>query len=172
MVYSEKVKVSKDQFAEVLYRWLSKFLTDKAIKKSAKDLGFKLRRKNYSKVFGELFVLYMWLIVYTCEDVLEDENKRNECLDIFHHLVYKRHTEGTEEDFGKWLKSVGAKYIEYYKAMETDHPSGPLWVVASLVNKKLFGKIKEDAWLQLRIVGYVESFVKYLRKAIKQYDIE
>ena len=138
---NEKVKVSKDQFAEVLYRWLSKFLTKEAIKKTAKDLGFKLRRRNYSKVFGELIVLYMWLTVYTCEEVLEDENKRNECLDTFHHLVYERHTEGTQEDFGKWMKSMGAKYIEYDKAMETGHPSGPLWVVANLINRDLFGEI-------------------------------
>ena len=169
---NEKVKVSKDQFAEVLYRWLSKFLTKEAIKKTAKDLGFKLRRRDYSKVFGELVVLYMWLIVYTCEGVLVDENKRNECLDIFHHLVYERHTERTQEDFGKWMKSMGAKYIEYDKAMKTDHPSTPLWVVAKLINRNLFGEIREDWLLQMHIITHVELFVKHLGKAIKQYGVE
>ncbi len=170
---NEKVKVSKGQFAEVLYCWLSGFLTEKAIRKSAQELGFKIRNnKDLSKISEELFALNMWLIIYTCAGVFENEDKRNECLDIFHHLVYERHTEGTEEIFGEWMILMAAKYIEYNRAMETEHPSTPLWVVATLVNKNLFGEIKEDPHLQMRIIFQIGLSVEHLGKAIKQYDIE
>lgn len=173
MMNSENVRVSRDQFAEVLYYWLSGYLTKKAIKKKAKELHFKIRgNKAFNKIFDELLVFNMWLIVYTCEGVFEDEDKRNDCLDIFHHLVYERHAEGTGEDFGKWMKSMGAKYIEYDKARQTDHPSTPLWVVAKLFNKSLFGEIKEDLIAQTKIVLHQGLFVEHLGKAIKQYDIE
>ncbi len=167
------VKVSKNEFAEVLCRWLSKFLTKQAIKKTGKEFGFRIRNnKDFSRVFKELFVLNMWLTVYTCKRVFWGRRKRNKCLSIFHGLVYKRHTGGTEEDFGKWMKSLDTKYVEYDRAMKTRHPSTPLWVVANLINRNLFGEIREDWLLQMHIITHIEMFVKHLGKAIKQYDIE
>ena len=86
---NEKVKVSKNEFAEVLYRWLSKFLNKDALEKSADEFGFKIRNEeDLGKILGVLAPFYMWLTVYTCERVFEDEKKRNDCLDIFNHLVY------------------------------------------------------------------------------------
>jgi len=173
MMNNEKVKVSKKQFAEVLYYWLSGYLTKNAIKKSAKELGFKIRNnKDFSKIFEELFVLDMWLIVYTCEGVFEDEDKRNECLDIFHHLVYDRHIENKENSFNDWMMSISPRYVKYSKAMETKHPSTPLWVVANVINKRLFGEIKKDLSFQMKMVAHIGLFVEHLGKAIKQYDIE
>jgi len=166
---NKKITVSEDQFAEVLYRWLSKFITEESIKRIAEDLGLRIRNKrDFSKIFKELFILYIWLTVYSCE---EGPRGCNACLSIFHRLVYERHIEQTGEDRVDWLRSIGTKYTEYSKAMRTDHPSGPLWVVASLVNKKLFGEIKKDVWIQMRIITSIELFVKHLGKAIKQYEI-
>ncbi len=173
MMNNEKVKVSKNQFAEVLYYWLSGYLTKKAIKKSAKELCFKIRNnKDFSKIFEELFVLNMWLIVYTCEGVFEDEDKRNKFLDIFHHLVHDRHIENKENSFNDWMMSISPRYVEYSKAMEKEHPSTPLWVVANIINKRLFGKIKKDLIFQMKMVSHIGLFVKHLGKAITQYEIE
>jgi len=170
---NEKVKVSKGEFAEVLYHWLSKRLTKKAIEESAKELHFDIRsNKNFHKIFKELLVLNMWLIVRTCERIFEDEDEQNECLDIFHHLAYERYIKGTKEDSGKWMKSMGTKYIEYNRAMNTDHPSTPLWVLAKLINKNLFGEVKEDIWVQTEIGAYVGIPAKHLEELIKRYDIE
>ena len=53
----QKVKVSRKQFAGLLDYWLWGFLSEKAVKKTAKDLGFKIRtNEDFSKIFEELFV--------------------------------------------------------------------------------------------------------------------
>ena len=126
---NKKVKVSKEQFAEGLFQWLSGFLTEKAVKKTAKDIGFKIRNnKDFTKIFEELFILDMWLIVHTAEGIFVDEDKRNECLDMFHHLIYNCHIESTERSYNDWMMSIAPRYAEYGKARETEHPSTPLWV--------------------------------------------
>jgi hypothetical protein len=170
---NKKVKVSRRQFAELLYYWLSGFLTEKAVEKTAKDIGFKVRNnKDLNKIFEELFILDMWRVVYTCERMFEDENKRNECLDIFHHLAYDRHIKKEEKSYIDWMISMAARYAEYGKAMETEHPSTPLWVVADVFNKRLFGEIQEDLHFQEMVIVYIGLFVKHLGEAIKQYNIE
>ncbi len=169
----KKLKVSKEQFAGILYCWLSGNLTNKAIKKMARELRFKIKgNKDFSRIFEELFFLNMWLIVYTCEGVFENEKKRNECLDIFHHLIYTRHIENKKNNFNDWMRSLYPGYVKYNKAMGTEHPSTPLWVVANIVNKRLFGKIKKDPILQMKIVIYIGLVVEHLGKLIKQYDID
>jgi hypothetical protein len=170
---NKKVKVSKNEFAEVLYYWLSERLTKKSIEESAKELHFEIRSsEDFDKIFRELLILNMWLITRICERVFEDENKRNECLDIFHHLAHERHIEGTEEDFSKWMKLTGTKYIEYNTAMDTNHPSTPLWVLAKLINKNLFGEVKEDIWVQMEISAYAGIPTKHLEELMEKYDIE
>ena len=97
----QKVKVSRKQFAEALYLfWLAPDLTEEAVKKTAKDLGFKIRNnKDLNKICWELFILDMRLIVYTWAGVFEDYDKRKECLDIFFHLVYDHHVEKEKKGF-------------------------------------------------------------------------
>ncbi|MBL7124890.1 MAG: hypothetical protein ISS51_02195 [Dehalococcoidales bacterium] len=169
----QKVKVSRKQFAGLLDYWLWGFLSEKAVKKTAKDLGFKIRtNEDFSKIFEELFVLDMWLVVYTCEGIFEDEDKRNECLDIFHHLEYGRYLGKEEKSFSDWMMSIAPRYAEYGKAMETEHPSTPLWVVANVFNKRLFGETKNDLAFQTKVIVYKGLFVKHLGEAIKQYDID
>jgi hypothetical protein len=168
----KKIKVSKEQFAEVLNYWLLENSTKKVIKEMAKELRFKIRNnKDFSKIFEELFIFNMWLIVYTCEGVFENEEKRNECLDIFHNLVYSRHIENKEISFNDWMMSISQRYIEYSKAMETEHPSTPLWVVANKVNKRFFGEIKKDPFINLKIASHIGAFIKYLGELIKKYEI-
>jgi len=170
----EKLEVTKRQFAEVLFHWLSISLTKKEIKKYAKSFGFRIRiwnRKDYRKISEELFILNMWMIVYTCEEVFEDEDKQNECLDIFHNLVYYRKIVNNEISFRDWMVSISSRYIEYSKAMETEHPSTPLWLAAKAFNRNLFGKIKEDLRFQMNVCIYIELSNKHLGKTILKYEI-
>jgi len=165
---NKKVKASKKQFAGLLDYWLWGFLTEKAVKKTAIDFGFKIRNnEDFTKMFEELFVLDMWLIVYTCERIIfEDENKRNDVLDIFHHLEYGRYLGKEEESFSEWMMSITPRYAEYGKARETEHSSNPLWVVENVFNKRLFGETKEDLSFQTKVIIYMELFVKHLGEAI------
>jgi hypothetical protein len=170
---TKTVKVSREEFAEVLYHWLSLQLTKKQIEKTAKDLDFQIKsNEDFNRIFKELFTINMWTIVRSCERVFEDIDKRNECLDRFHRLVYERHTEGTQDNFGDWMISKAAKYVKYTEAMKTEHPSTPLWVVANLINRSLFGEIKKDVKFQSLIIAYIGLSAKHLGEAIKQYDIE
>ena len=171
-----KVKVYTVDFAQGLDWWLSRGLGKRRVKRAAKDFSFKIKSdEDFQRIFGELLALNTWLIVRACERLIKDVDKRNECLDIFHRLVYVRYAKGTEQNFGEWMKFMGGKYIEYMKAVETEHPSGPLWVLAKVVNKNLFGEVKENAFVQAAIGGYLGINMKYTEEAIKElikkYDI-
>ena len=95
-----KIPITKKQFAEVLYHWLSMCLTKKKIKGNALALNFKLiNGEDFRKIFEEYLIFDMWTIVYTCERLLENEEMRNECLDLFHNMVYKGHINSNEFTF-------------------------------------------------------------------------
>ena len=106
----KKIKISREQFAEVLYYWFSGFLTEKEVRKTAKEVGFRIwKREDYKKIYKELFIFNMWLIIHTCENVFDDEDKRNECLDVFHNLVYNRTISNNNEiSFIDWKISISS----------------------------------------------------------------
>ena len=167
-----RIAITKKQFAEVLHHWLSRALTKKEIKKNAVALGFTLiKDDDFTKIFEEYLVFDMWTIVYTCERLLENEEIRNECLDIFHNMVYNSHINCNEFTFKNWMISIALRYTEYNKAMEIKHPSNPLWGVAKEFNKNLFGKVRKDISVQMDIIGCFTLFVSHLEKVILEYDI-
>lgn len=183
MTDTQRVKVSKEEFAEALFYWLVKQVNTKAIKQSAKLLDLKGKghelfgrnlksKEDSSKLVEELLALNMWLIARSCQRVFEDIDERNECLDNFHRIVYQRLIEGTEEDFGQWALSMTARYIGYDKAMKTDHTLGPLWELASVVTEGLLGKATLDAIVRFQIGVYASTTMEALEELIKQYDIE
>lgn len=169
----QKIKVSKEEFAEVLYYWLFRYLSKKDVKSKAKDLKFRIKsNQDFNRIFQELFVLNIWIIIHSCEIVFKDEDKRNECLDIFHRLVYERNVQGTEENFSNWMILMSTRYSAYGNAMATYHPSTPLWVVADVFYKNLLGEITKDLGAQTTLIAYTGLSVKYLEEAIMQYDIQ
>jgi len=183
MTDTQKIKVSREEFANALFYWLTSQVNTKKIKQLAKLsnpehkekelFGLNLEHKTeFNILVEELFDLNMWLIVHVCERVFEDTDKRDECLDIFHHLEYGRYLGKEEKSFSDWMMSIAPRYVEYGKAMETKHSSTPLWVVASVFNKRLFGEIRKDLGFQMKVIVDIGLFVKYLGEAIKQYDIE
>lgn len=173
---SAKVRVSRKEFAEVLYYWVSKDLSKERLRETAKELDFEIKSdKDLHKIFGDLLILNMCLTVVTAyehEGIFGDKDRRNDCLDLLHHLVHERHFEETEISFHNWMLFMGARYTEYKKAMEARHPAGPLWEVAKTFNKNLFGKIKKDPFVQVTVGEHIASFQKYLGELIQQYDVE
>lgn len=166
-------KISKKQFAEILYYWLTEHLNQNNLKKFAGELNFEINKKNnFNKLFEKVLILNMWLIIYSCEGVLENSEIKNECLDVFHHLVYDRYIIETEYNFKDWMLAISKSYIEYSIAMETEHPSTPLWVVAKVFSEKLYGQINKNPHIHMKIINRIGLFVKHLGKAIKQYSIE
>ena len=166
--------MTKNQLAELLYHWFSMFVTEKEVKKNAKELGFRIwwRKEKFKKISKELFIFNMWLIILTCEKVIDDEDKRNECLDIFHNLVYNRNINSNEISYKDWTISISSKYIEFNKAINTEHPSTSLWVVAKVLNRNLFGEVKEDLSFQLKVCSKIGLFVEHLGKEMLKYDLE
>ena len=109
-----RIPITKKQFAEVLHHWLSRALAKKEIKKNAVALDFTLTKDaDFTKIFEEYLVFDMWTIVYTCERLLENEEIRNECLDIFHNMVYNSYINCNEVTFKNWITSISLRYIEY-----------------------------------------------------------
>jgi hypothetical protein len=169
------VKVSREEFAEVLYYWVMKDLREKKIKETASSLQFEIKSdEDYDTVFRELLILNMYLAVTAAERVFEDEEKRNGCLDLLHRLVFDRHYGETGVTFGDWMIWMGTRYLEYQQALESDskHPPGPLWEISKMVNKRLFGEIKEDPFIQASIGEHIVLNLKHLTHLICEYDIE
>lgn len=183
MKESSKVEVSRQEFAGVLSYWLAKQVNMEAIQQLAKTFDLKGKpkelfginlknKKEFYKLAEELFALNMWMIVYSCEIVLEDTKKRNDCLDGFHLIAYQRIIGGIEENFNEWKLYITAKYIKYNEAMGADREANPLWRLANTVNTSLFGKLKLDVHINFQIAGYVSSTIQALRGMIDKYDIK
>ncbi len=190
MKKTHKIKASREEFAEVLFYWLSRQINREAITQTAKlfDLkdeegkdtgkteelfGLNLKSKEeFGRLFEELFDVNMWLVVRACERVIEDSDKRNECLDIFHRLVYERLIKGLRENLSQWTLSLTSKYIDYNKDTETEHPLGPAWELSKVINENLHSKALPDAILQWQIGVYITESMKALEEAIKKFDIE
>ena len=66
----------------------------------------------------------------------------------------------------------GSRYVDYDNAMKTEHPSTPLWVVASTFSKNLFGEVQKDAILQMKMLTRIGLFVEHFGKTIEEYEIE
>lgn len=171
-----KKKVTKKQFAEILFYWLSINLTEKEIKRKAKEIGFRIKlwrgRKDYNKLFFELLILDMWLIEYTCENFYSNDEEKFDCEELFQQLVYDRYVDKEKYSFKNWTVLLTSLFIDYDKAMRTKHPSTPLWVVANVINKRLFGEIKKDLSFQMKMITYIGLFIEHLGEALTNYKIE
>lgn len=169
-----KIKVTREEFAQVLFVWLMRCLSEDQIKEIFSK-GFDLKLKSdedFDRLRQELFYLNMWLIVFTCEGLLKDIDRRNECLDIFHRIVYENLVEQKEQDFDQWLLSMGKRYMDYTETMDTEHELGPLWELTSLVNRNIYGELNLDAFVQFQLSAYVKSTMEALEGLIKRYNIK
>ncbi|MFC1990012.1 hypothetical protein ACFLVW_05590 [Chloroflexota bacterium] len=172
-----KVKITKEEFVELLTYWLSMPMSKGSIAIFAQNIGFNIgSKKNIDRLTEKLFMLYMWVIVRACDRLIDDAGTRNSCLDIFHRTIYSYRSDATDEGFRQWMLVIGSKYLNYDKAMEKTEEPGPLWWLARLVNKNIFGKVKEDPFVQTYIGANISSFTEYvesyLSEALKKSDIE
>lgn len=167
-----KAALSKSQFAEVLYGLLLRSLDQEAVEETAQDFKFEIASEgDLNRLRGELFFLNMWLTVRACNRALSSRNRRSDCLDLFHRLVYTQYCGQAEEGFRKWLKSMESVYSTYEKAMNAGHPAASLWVVADLFSRNLFGEVRRDPLVQARIGKHIEVNARQCRDLVKQYDI-
>ncbi len=180
---NKKEKLTKNQFAELLYYLLSSNTTRKFIEKSAKKFGFEIKdNEDWSKIFDELLILNMWLTMHTFNELSADENTIEECLDMFDLLVYNRLYKCWKEkkklnvmDFNEWrITSIAPRYTEYSNAMKTEFNihQGPFWAVATSFNKRLFGELKKDYFVQATIIIHVSLFIKHFGGIYNQCIIE
>ncbi len=181
----KKEKISKEDFAEFLYQTLSRFpkYDKELIKRIGVNLHFTVpKNENFDKTIDriltgenramkELTFFYTWIIVLACENSFEDEDKRNKCLDIFHHLVYKRVCKDKKITFKEWIGSALRKYKDYQKSLEIRDEPTPLWTLVSLINKNLFGGSKRDVKFMFFVVSSMRSKVEVLTKTIKELII-
>lgn len=164
--------VNTEEFATLLCYWLAKQMTSEKVKDTAEMFSIDVSNKqNLVRLFNELFGLNMWLVVHTCERVFDDVDKRNECLDRFHNLVYQEFFKDEDMDFSEWLGGLSAKYLEYNKARESEAPLGPAFALATEVNKNLFGELNLDAFVQFAIGRYITASINALEGALKQYKV-
>ena len=174
------IQISKRDFADTLYYWLSEHLTEQEVKEMANQVGFRMKgffrikisKKLYGKFYSELFALNMYLIVFTCEGVIKDEDKKRDILDRFHSIVYDRNVKVTGIDYNDWMKYMKLIYNEYSKAMDKESLLTPVLLVADELEKNLFGKITLDPYVKFEFGMRIGGIVKQLSKTLQEYDIE
>ncbi len=175
------VKISMEDFVDTLYLWLSEHLTEKEVKAMADEVGFntkglfriKVSKKLYSKLYIELFTLNMYLIVSSCEAVIEDEDKKKNVLDMFHNTLYEKNIKVSGISYNKWLNLMELIYDEYGKATEEASLLSPLLLLANRFCKNLFGdKMKLDSSLKFEISMRIGGMAKQLSKTLHEYDID
>ncbi len=170
-----KKRGSKEEFAKILYRWLGLRLTERKIKKFAKEIDFNIKNNaDYNKLYNELFILNQWLVLYSCESTFENiEKDSNNILDTFKKLVINKYffdKGATLIKSEKWLEEINTKSYKYSEAMsQKDGMSAStyLWITFS---KNLFGQIdydiKSQAELFIYIVSFIESFTEMTEKKL------
>ncbi len=175
------VKISKEDFVDTLYLWLSEHLTEKEVKAMADEVGFntkglfriKVSKKLYSKLYIELFTLNMYLIVSSCEAVIEDEDKKKNVLDMFYNTVFEKNIKVSGISYNKWLNLMELIYDEYGKATEEASLLSPLLLLANRFCKNLFGdKMKLDSSVKFEISMRIGGMAKQLSKTLHEYDID
>lgn len=165
----EKKKVSIDELVQVLLFAISLSISKKEVKSFAKTT---IRyRVKYDVLFSELVSLNMWIICDICELAFKSSPGIKECLGKLHRLVFGKFVKTKRENIFEWMNGVENKYIEYDKAFSTKHPSGPFWVLAKTITKNLFGEIKMDPILLVKISAYVGSLRVFLLREIGKFEI-
>jgi len=168
-LFRKRIKVTKEELAEVLGHWIEKRLENEQIKETAIDFGIDTNnQKDLNSLVDELFDLNMWIVVFTCERVFKNISKRDECLDVFHHLIYERLSEGEETDYRNWILNLAQKYMGYNEAIKS---AQPILVIANVVNTNIFEDLRKDPFLQMRIGNYIMTISDVLEKALKQYKL-
>ena len=112
----------------------------------------------------------MWAIVTNCGKELKDIDRRDECLDTFHRLVYQELLKGKEKDFEFWSSLLDEQYKQFNEAMKTEHELGSLWNLAAFLNKKLYGQLELDAFVQFEMENYIRSSMEDSLKLIDSYE--
>ena len=181
-VVSGKVKVSKEEFIEVLLHWVASHLSRKGIKQDAKVLdmmkkgkemfGLNLsKREELNKLHLELTTLNLWIVIAVCESRFRDVEQLNDYLDIFNKRFFDQVLKDTVEDYEQWMEFLEVKHDEYREAMKTC-TGKDLMALGELIQSNLYGERYPDAILNLQIVIYVGEGIKALGKALDQYEIE
>ena len=182
---SEKRKLSKQDFAELLTHWIAIQIGMKGIKQDARvfDLTseapldsreakqlFELNLSNSEEIISlleELLPLNLWIAVLASHSKFKDAHQRTDCLDIFHRHFFDHIIKETGEDFDQWIDTLESKYDEYSEAMK----KGPL-SLAYLIQNNLHGQGPPNAIAQFQISLYVEKSLEALTKVLNRCEIE
>jgi len=182
---SEKRKLSKQDFAELLTHWIATQISIKGIKQDARvfDLTseapldsreakelFELNLSNSEQLMtllDELLPLNLWIVVLACHAKLKNADQRTDCLNIFHRQFFDRIIKETGEDFKQWIESLEFKYNEYSEAIKKNP-----YALSYLIQNNLHGQGPPNAIAQFQISLYVEKSLKTLTEVLDRLEID
>ena len=168
-LFRRRIKVTKEELAEVLASWIARRIDKEQIKETAELFDIDIDNpKEYPAFVNELFNLNMWIVVFSCERVFTDVDKRDDGLDVFHQLLFGRLTRSKELNYKSWMLNLYQKYMGYKKAIGEKQP---IWELTKLVNVNIFGEVKKDPFFQMSVGSYFTSVSDALEKALKQYQL-
>lgn len=178
----DKKPITKAEFASLLHYCLYKGFgfgeepLAEQLAELARDIGYEIDDDTL-RLYYEMLVLFMWVIVRSCTKALHDVDKRNACLDLFHREVYEHHMKSRrDEDYAQWYKGMGLKYLEYEKATESSDEPGPTWSALKVANKNIFGEVKKDplvlAHIGNRAFALMEHVDTMLKEVLGKSEIE
>jgi hypothetical protein len=175
-----KIKISKEDLANTLYCWLAEHLTEIKVIGTAEEIGFmrkglwgmRVKKSLYEKFYRELFILYMYLIVLTCRDAIEDEEKKNDIVEILHKIVFEKNIRVTGVKYNQWISFMHHIYNRYKDAIESGSLLTPLLLIAEEFEKNLFHKKRFGPYTKFEFSMRIAGMVKHLSGVFQEYTIE
>lgn len=169
-----KKTITKAEFASLLHHCLYKGFgfgeepVEEKLAELARDIGYDIAGDTL-RLYYEMLVLFMWVIVRSGSKAFSDATKRNACLDLFHRDVYDQHmTSNDGEDYAQWYKAMGLKYLEYDEAAKSSDESSPIGSVLAVVNKNIFGEAKTDPFVEAHIGHRAFALTEYVDTMLKE----
>jgi len=166
----ERTAVTMEEYAQVLFLWLS-HTVGREMKRPIYRSFTAWLPKNRRKYRSEQIALEMWIMLDLLDGLVRDRPRLQVITEIFHHTVYDHLPPGTTSDFSAWRSFLGQRYHEYAVALQTEHPSSPLYVVAAKLIENLYGQTGKDPPAMMKAMARIALSMQYFGETMAKYEV-
>jgi len=170
-VEKKQQTVTPDWLANELYVFFQRSLAPGRLAQVAADLGIEEHgRVRFPELLHVLMVLKLWLVVRACEcaETMDDVDKRDQCLDLFHSLVYESYYEDVGLSYAEWMETLLPQYERLHSAYDQDPAMGLGWVVGEW----LFGRRITDIRFYGHLMAHVSASLEALQDMLGQCRLQ
>jgi hypothetical protein len=170
-VEREQEAVTPYWLANQLYVFFRESLAPPRVAQFAVDLGIEEHgHVPFPELLHALMVMRMWSVVRACEraETLDDVDKRDQCLDAFHSLVYESYFKEAGLPYTGWMEALLVQYERLQSAYDQDPLMGLGWVIGEW----LFGERVLDISFYMSLMVHVNASLEALLDMLVHYRLQ